>query len=183
MAVENLFSEMCAASLVSDIGPAVPEPAFVKYRANRELHTRNMEELLAHVREFLLQAGFVATITIDDLNAYYNAMAHNRAFGVPGTTPGNGTMWLFLLTRVLKPSLIVESGVYGGSSLFTLRAAAPQAKMIAYDITFKNLVERLPGVDYRERDWGGDELRAESPSDLCFFDDHTNNCRRVRQSF
>jgi hypothetical protein len=185
MAYDNqgLFRAMCAASLVEDIGTAVPQPGFIKYRANPELHARNMEELLVCVRDFMTLLDLPATASMDDLNAYFEAMARNRVFGQGGTTPGNGTLWLFFLAKALQPTVIVESGVYMGSSLFTLRTAAPQAKIFAFDITFFNLRERLQGVDYRERDWGGDAIRAESPSDLCFFDDHTSNCRRIRQSY
>jgi len=47
----------------------------------------------------------------------------------------------------------------------------------------RNLLSRFDGVDYREHDWGVDNVRAESHSDLCFFDDHINNCLRIRQSY
>jgi len=183
MAVRNIFAEMCAGSLVRDIGPALPEYGFIKYRANPELHRRNLDELLDCVRDFMTAVGLPAVVSIDDINAYYQAMVRNRAFGIHGTTPGNGTLWLFLIAKALNPSLIIESGVYQGSSLFTLRSAAPLARIIAFDISFTNLLERLEGVDYRERDWGNDAVQAQGLSDLCFFDDHTNNCRRVRQSY
>jgi hypothetical protein len=90
---------------------------------------------------------------------------------------------LFLLARELRPRVIVESGVYYGSSLFTFKNAVPEARIFAFDVNFANLRMRLEGVDYREHDWGHDNVRAESASDLCFFDDHINNCLRIRQSY
>jgi len=175
--------DMSAVSLVQDIGTAVLEPPFVKYRANPALHARNMEELLGCVRDFFTKIGLSPTVSMSDLDEYFQAMLRNRAFGIPNTTPGNGTLWLFLLVRELQPKVIVESGVHRGSSLFTLRHAAPQAKMFAFDVGFGYVLTRLDGVDYRERDWSLDNVRAENRSDFCFFDDHVNNCMRIRQSY
>jgi hypothetical protein len=67
----------------------------------------------------------------------------------------------FSYRRQLQPKIIVESCVYRGSSLFTFRqAAAPEAKITAFDVSFANLLSRLEGVDYREHDWGLDNIRA-----------------------
>ena len=179
----GIFRAMCAASLVEDVGMAVPAPSFMKYQANPELRARKMEEMLTCARGFMATAGLPVAASMDDLNAYFQTMGRNRAFDEEGATAGNGTIWLFLLAKALNPQVVVESGIYYGSSHFTLRQAAPQAKMYAFDISFRYLVSRLDGVDYRERDWGGDDVRAESPSDFCFFDDHTNNCMRIRQAY
>jgi hypothetical protein len=175
--------DMHSVSKVQDIGPAVPEPPFISYRANSALHARNMAELLGCVREFITSIGMSPTVSMNDLDDYFRAMSRNHAFGIIGTTPGNGTIWLFLIARQLQPKVIVESGVYRGSSLFTFRQAVPEAKITAFDVSFANLVSRLEGIDYRERDWGLDNVRAASGSDLCFFDDHINNCLRIRQSY
>ena len=175
--------DMHSVSLVQDIGAAIPEPVFIKYRANPTLHSRNMQELLHCINEFIAKIGINGTASMADLDDYFRSMTYNRAFGIPGTTPGNGTVWLFLLARVLNPKIIVESGVYCGSSLFTFRNAVPQANIFAFDISFDRLLSRLEGVDYRQYDWGTDKVQAGGPADLCFFDDHINNCMRVRQSY
>jgi hypothetical protein len=175
--------DMQSASLVEDIGTAAPTFPFIKFNASPALQTRKFEELLVCVRDFMLMAGLPAAASMDDLKEYFRAMSNNRAFGVPGTTHGNGTIWLFLLARALKPKVIVESGVYHGSSLFTFKSAVPRAKIVAFDVNFGTLMSRLEGVDYRQHDWATDDVRAEGPSDLCFFDDHINNCMRVRQAY
>jgi hypothetical protein len=179
----NMDYDMHSASLVQDIGDAVPMPPFVQYTANPRLHARNMVEMLACIRDFLARAGLPAVATINNLNDYFQAMSLNRAFGITGTTPGNGTIWLFFLARALQPKIIVESGVFHGSSLFTFSKAVPETKIFAFDLDFSTLLSRLEGVDYREYDWRTVDIRAESPSDLCFFDDHINNCMRIRQSY
>jgi hypothetical protein len=88
---------MHSVSKVLDIGPAVPEPPFITYRANWALHARNMEELLGCVREFITTIGLSPTVSMGDLYDYFRAMSRNHAFGILGTTPGNGTVWLFLI--------------------------------------------------------------------------------------
>ena len=175
--------DMHSASLVQDMGTAAPEPPFIKYRASPSLHARNMQAMLTCVSEFTAAIGLRPTVSMADLDDYFRWISRNQAFGIPGTTPGNGTIWLFLLARELNPKIIVESGVYRGSSLFTLRHAVPQAKMFASDLNLSLLLSKLEGVDYRQHDWGTDSVCAESPSDLCFFDDHINNCMRIRQSY
>jgi hypothetical protein len=179
----KLYRAMESSSPVKDIGAAISEPNFVKFRASPALNTRNMQELLGQIGDFMRLIGLPATVSMEDLNAYFQAMSHNPAFGLPSTTAGNGTLWLFIIVRALKPALIVESGVHHGSSLFTLKAAAPQAKMFAFDITFAKLLARHESIDYRQYDWGKENIRAEAPSDICFFDDHINNCMRIRQSY
>lgn len=175
--------DMQSVSLVKDLGAAPALPPFIKFRSNPQLHKRKMEELLGCVRQFFTAAGLHVTATMADVDDYFEAMSHNRAFAIPGTTHGNGTLWLFLLARALQPKVIVESGVYHGSSLFTFRSAVPKSRMFAFDVNFGTLLSRLDGVDYREHDWAIDNIRAESPSDLCFFDDHINNCMRLRQAY
>lgn len=175
--------DMHSVSLVQDVGAAVPEPPFIKYRATPTLYSRHMQELLHCAQDFMTKIGISGTLSMKDLDDYFRSMLHNRAFGILGTTPGNGTIWLFLLARLLNPKIIVESGVFHGSSLFTFRSAVPQAKLFAFDINFATLLSRLEGVDYREHDWSTDKVCAEGETDLCFFDDHINNCMRIRQSY
>jgi hypothetical protein len=167
-----MADDMHSMSLVQDIGAAVLEPPFIKYRANARLHARNLEDLLACARAFISKLGLSPAVSMNDLEDYFRAMAYNSAFGIHGTTPGNGTIRLFLLARQLQPKIIVESGVFFGSSLFTLRQAAPEPKLFAFDIDLSKLQKRLAGVDYRQHDWRLDEVRAESPSDFCFFRSH-----------
>src|SRR5688572_5491556 len=111
----QIAHDMHSASLVQDVGSAAPMPAFAKYSTNAELAARNADALIACIRDFMTTAGLPATASREDLNDYFQAMSRNQAFGMTGTTSGNGTLWLFFLARALKPRVIVESGVYYGS--------------------------------------------------------------------
>lgn len=174
--------DMHSDSRVELVGQAIPMSNFQKYIATPALHRRNLEEMLSFVHDFLAKAGLTNTISMTDLNDYFRTTARNKAFGIPGTSPWT-TPWLFVVARALQPKILVESGTFAGSSLFTFRHAAPLAKMFAFDLDFSKVVTRLDGVEYRQHDWGTDTVRAEGPTDLCYFNDHINNCKRVRECY
>ena len=77
--------DMHSVSKVQDIGPAVPEAPF--YHLSRQLGaaSRNMEELLGCVREFITTIGLSPTVSMGDLDDYFRAMSRNHAFGILGT--------------------------------------------------------------------------------------------------
>ena len=174
--------DMTAASLVEVVGPVDPGQPAEPYAASPALQLRHLNELVEVLRGFLGKIGLTQDkIGITDLTDYFEVRRNNPAFGQFGTTPGNLTLWLFLLVRALDPRVVVESGVFMGSSLFTLRAASPRPKLFAFDLDFSKLAFKADTIDYRQHDWGTDSVRAESPADLCYFNDHINNCMRIRQ--
>ena len=174
--------DMASASSVEDLGPIEPG-AIEGYRASVGLQLRHQGELLAFQRAYLGEIGLPSTIEIGDLTEYFDVRRRNPAFGIRGTTPGNLTLWLFMIARVLAPAVIVESGTFMGSSLFTMRNAAPTARMYSFDLDFSNLVFKDASIDYRARDFGTDDVRSAGPNDLCYFNDHINNCMRIRQCY
>lgn len=66
--------DMHSVSLVQDIGTAVPEPAFITYRATSALHSRNMQELLDCVHDFTTKIGLSGSASMTDLEDYFRAM-------------------------------------------------------------------------------------------------------------
>ena len=175
--------DMSAASLVELLGPVEADTATEPYQASPALMLRHLDELLGVVRGFLGEVGLPERVGVGDVYAYFEVKRRNPAYGQNWTTPGNLSFWLFQLVRVLQPQVIVESGVLRGSSLFSLRCASPDAKIYAFDLDFSNLAFRTDTIDYREHDWGTDDVRAAGPSDLCYFNDHINNCLRIRQCY
>ncbi len=175
--------DMSATSLVEVVGPVDPAQPHEPYGASPALQMRHLTELLAQLRGFLATAGLPDGIGLADLIQYAEVRRRNPAFGVHGTTPGNLTLWLFLMVRALDPAVVVESGVFMGSSLFSLRSASPRPKVFAFDLDFSRLVFKSDTVDYRQCDWGSDGVRSEGPNDICYFNDHINNCLRIRQCY
>jgi hypothetical protein len=181
--MSNAGFDMSTASLVEVLGPADPNQTAEPYAASPALQLRHFNELLGTLRGFLAKAGLPDRIGVNDLVEYFEVRRRNPAFGQLGTTPGNLTLWLFLLIRTLQPQVAVESGVFMGSSLFTQRCASPRHKQYAYDLDFSRLTFRSDAVIYRQQDWGTDNVQAESPNDICYFNDHINNCLRIRQCY
>ncbi|MBI3513241.1 MAG: hypothetical protein HY060_04140 [Proteobacteria bacterium] len=175
--------DMSSTSLVESLGPVDADAAAEPYQATPALMLRHLDELLGVVRGFLSDAGIPVNVGVGDVYAYFEVKRRNPAYGQNWTTPGNLSFWLFQLVRALQPQVIVESGVLRGSSLFSLRCASPTPKIYAFDLDFSNLAFRTDTIDYREHDWGTDDVRAVSPTDFCYFNDHINNCLRIRQCY
>ncbi len=92
--------------------------------------------------------------------------------------------WLFVVARWLNPRLIVESGVWRGQSTWMLCKACPNAKIHAFDINLKNLVYKDPTITYHEKDWTKTTIdNSKSGKGLIIFDDHINQCRRLREAY
>jgi len=94
----------------------------------------------------------------------------------------NGSLCLFAAVRVLAPALIVESGTWKGHSAWLFRQAAPEARIVSFDIEHENLEHREPGIDYRLGDWMDHEVAAGEGVSLAFFDDHISHARRIREA-
>jgi len=175
--------DMSAVSHVEELGPVGAGEPMEPYDASPALRIRHWNELVGVIRAFLVEAQLPDRIGLPDLVDYLTVKSRNPAVGQHITTPVNLTAWLFMIVRALQPRIVVESGVFKGSSLFTMRCASPRHKMFAFDVDFSWLTHRFDAVDYRERDWGLDDVRAEGPTDLCYFNDHVNNCLRIRQAY
>ncbi|MCB9948009.1 MAG: hypothetical protein H6842_09305 [Rhodospirillaceae bacterium] len=96
----------------------------------------------------------------------------------------NACAWLFVLTRLIAPRLIIESGTHRGQSAWLFRQAAPDARILTFDITHQALSHRQPGIDYRLGDWSDADLPpVDADTSLGFFDDHVDQARRVREAW
>lgn len=90
---------------------------------------------------------------------------------------------LWTLARAVKPSCMVESGVFRGFTTWVLRQARPDARQFAFDISFAERRRIEDGVDYREHDWMQSQVpMAPGESGLIFFDDHMNQWQRIREA-
>lgn len=92
--------------------------------------------------------------------------------------------WLYLTVVTLNPKLIVESGVRKGMSTWILRMAVPQATIHSFDIDLSKLVYRDASIHSHEHDWTQlDWEGVDRTASLCFFDDHLNQARRLREAY
>lgn len=96
----------------------------------------------------------------------------------------NSSAWLYVLTRLLAPRLVVESGTHRGHSAWLFSRAARSARVVTFDISHEALADRTPGIDYRLGDWSTSDVRVRDPGhDFVFFDDHVDQERRVREAW
>ena len=97
-----------------------------------------------------------------------------------GSRIGN-LLWLDLLAKAFAPDVIVDSGTFKGASAWALARGNPNARIVSFDIDLSQLLLRVPGVNYIESDWAGHDITGQNM--LCYFDDHVDQCRRVREAF
>ncbi len=105
---------------------------------------------------------------------------------VPDNSGGSGfsdSFWLYTAGRLLAPRLVVESGVYRGQTSWLLRRACPDARLYCVDVDLSQAQFRDASIRYHEGDWTELTFDAvDSARSLCFFDDHVNQARRVREA-
>lgn len=149
-----------------------------------KVRDRILASLTEFFKAFLTDIGLSPTRNLYKyIKEFIRLYPLNPAKEGKGATPYNTLLWLFMISRVLQPKIIIESGVYIGRSLWILRQSVPDARLIAFDVNLKHLKFGDKTIEFNEMDWSECDLTAESPTDFCYFDDHINNCLRIRQAY
>lgn len=118
-----------------------------------------------------------------DIIEFYQLLKNNPSREVvKGAAVDGLNIWLHCITRQIRPATIVESGVGFGRSLYTLRHAVDSAEFHAFDVSFSWLPYRDKTISYYEHDWSESDLKCKGIG-FCFFDDHINNGRRIREAY
>jgi hypothetical protein len=92
----------------------------------------------------------------------------------------NNLLWLYLIAKAYRPTLIVDSGTFEGGSAWSLALGAPGAKVLSFDLSLKNLRIKAKGVTYIDRDWSSFDISClDHRRLLCYFDDHVDQARRL----
>lgn len=100
-----------------------------------------------------------------------------------GGTMRNSSTWLFAVAALLRPSAIVECGTYKGHSSWLMAEAAPEARIITFDVMREEGRLRDARVEYRLGDWSDARDLDTLPADtLCVFDDHISHRLRLEQA-
>ncbi len=156
---------------------------FFAFRASPAARERVLGRVAEQIGAFMTSAGFAERDYRADVADFLVSFENNPAAGARRTTATGSLLWLFVIARAIAPKVIVESGVYKGASLYTFHTAVPSAKLFGYDIDLANCVVRDAGIVLHEGDWSELPPRVEGEGDLCYFDDHINNCLRVREAY
>lgn len=125
------------------------------------------------------EPGALETLVDDFFEVYEQRAVRDNE----GGTKFADSFWLFTVTRLLDPTLIIESGTHRGHSSWLMRQACPEAGIHCFDVSFRNLVSRDPAIHYHEHDWMDEPLEDADPGrSLCYFDDHISHAQRVREA-
>ena len=98
-----------------------------------------------------------------------------------GSTGIMGLFPLYLAARCIQPALIIESGVFVGTSLNMFDSVFPAAKIHAFDIDLSKIKLQPSHACLHEMDWVEFEDLPNDDNSLVFFDDHINCAIRIKQ--
>ncbi len=85
--------------------------------------------------------------------------------------------WFMLQT--LRPTHVVESGVFKGLGTWLLERSAPEARLYCIDPNPSSIVYRSTKAEYFTRDFSELSLELPRESTLLFFDDHQDALARI----
>jgi hypothetical protein len=148
----------------------------------RRMHRR----IAALLSPALAEAGLAADAErLDGLVAQFFDIYDRRPVADNAGGSGvNDSLALFVAASLAAPRLIVESGVHKGHTTWLFRQACPAADIRAFDIDLGRLAWRDPAARYHESDWSEAAIGPVDPAvAFAFFDDHVNQCRRVREAW
>jgi hypothetical protein len=95
----------------------------------------------------------------------------------------NKILWLTVLAKALRPTLIIDSGTYAGASAWALSHGAPHTKILSFDVDLSRLRLRQPNCEYFQYDWSKhDFANFDLSRSLCYFDDLTDQVRRILEA-
>jgi len=163
--VERNISLVALDEMIPRQDEIIANTIFKFFQRTADLRHVTIPELTSHVAKFR--------------NVFLTSPYKNNNGGANFTTALN----LFLIARCLSPELIVECGVFKGASSYILKAACPNAQVIAFDPNLADLTYRTPEVTYHEHDWMGTNISLKPTAiGLCYFDDHQDQATRVTQA-
>ena len=153
-------------------------------------HRRRLQEELAEIAFAFCAKNLAAGHAMDVqqvraiVGEFFEIYPHKPVAHNSGGSGFHNCFWLFVTAKILNPAVLVESGVWKGQGSWILRQACPQAAMHCFDLSFRRLVYRDAQIHYHEMDWENFSFAEINPAQsLCFFDDHVNQARRVREAY
>jgi len=116
---------------------------------------------------------------VDDFLDLYPRRPVAQNFGGMGL---NHSFGLYAVLRALKPSVVIESGVWKGQSTWLIESAVPDAEVFCLDPRPDHRSYTSPRATYITDDFAGVDWSGVDREDaLCFFDDHQNAYSRLME--
>lgn len=165
----------------------VHDPRF-SYMKDQNLRDLLIEELAETARGFFTNQ--LPEITPDKFNfrsevQQFWKIYSGRPFGHNrGGSGFHNAFWIYLFTKVLNPSLVVESGVWKGHISWLLEQACVCATIYGFDINFSNLEYKAGRVQLHEQDWADFHFHnVDGEKSFVFFDCHVNHAKRMIEAY
>ncbi len=118
------------------------------------------------------------------IDAFLDAYPRRPVGDNRGGSGFHNCFWLYLVASCMEPDLIIESGVWKGQTAWLFRRACPRATILCFDPNLARLAYRDASIRYYEHDWETFRFGSvDATRSLCFFDDHVNQARRVREAY
>ena len=96
----------------------------------------------------------------------------------------NSSYWIYLLTKIINPDLIIESGTFRGQSAWVFRSAKKDAELYCFDINMRNLEIPRDNINFIQQDWSTfDWSTRANRRHLVFFDDHVSQAQRILEAY
>jgi hypothetical protein len=95
----------------------------------------------------------------------------------------NEGLYLFCIIKVVKPTLVIESGIMKGFTTYLIDAASDKNCTInCYDISFENIEYKSKKAIYFQNDINKTPPNFKNQKVLAFWDDHTSQLDRLEFS-
>jgi hypothetical protein len=160
----------------------VHDPAY-SYMALPEHQERLNAELAQVVDGFLANNFFPNASGTSSLQIVRDFFAIYRHREKTDNTHGSGfhnAFWLYTISRILDPELIVESGVWKGHASWLMDQACPNADQYGFDISLNKYEFPNLNAQMFEQDWQTFSFPSFDPDKaLIFFDCHINHAQRI----
>jgi len=158
-----------------------PQYSFV----NDPILKHKLSEELSGIAGPFLKDHFKGLIDMDafspaQISKFITLFAERPYHNNTGGSGFHNSFWIYLFTSSFQPDLIVESGVWKGHTSWLFNQAAPEAKILGFDINLKHLEFTHTSAEFIESDWNSYPFAEVDPdSSLVFFDCHVNHAQRI----
>ncbi len=97
-----------------------------------------------------------------------------------GSNGFNAGFEIFVIARILNPSIVIESGVLQGFTTWVIEHALPGISLYCFDANFYRLNVRSKSAQYISHDWNSFNFNSIPTKDcLVLFNDHVSQAARV----
>lgn len=160
----------------------IKDEAFTSYHTDNNIINYRNSELLILLHEYLnffkleCSEEYLKKIIKNYTSVFFKSPVKELGSGF-GFNEG---LFLFCIIKIIKPDIIIESGVMRGFTTYLIDSASSnKCKIYCYDINFENLEFISKKAIYFNHDIMIDKPNLKNKKTLAFWDDHTSQVDRL----